>query len=228
MVTRPKSKRSEPEDDTLDLNRIVAYNFYRARKLRDWTQDEAAEELERFLGKRLPQSAISSIENAYQGKRQREFDAHEIMVFALAFDLPIVYFFLPRPEDQRKRLRDSSLEVGQLYQVILGREEALGPVYDRLRELGIREPDELERDVEYITGSRSEARELSYKERRKEFLLAMIDKHVDRLDKAADEMGRFFDHVRQVGVRGFLAETLMDDDFTYPPENRAKRSRPAK
>ena len=78
-----------------DLNEIVAYNFRAARELRGWTQEETARALEGLLGQRLPQASISAIERAYEGDRHREFDAHEILAFALAFDLPLVWFFLP-------------------------------------------------------------------------------------------------------------------------------------
>ena len=80
-----------------DLNEIVAYNFRAARELRGWTQDETARALEGLLGQRLPQASISAIERAYEGDRRREFDAHEILAFALAFDLPLIWFFLPHP-----------------------------------------------------------------------------------------------------------------------------------
>lgn len=81
------SKTSKaPEDPGADLNEIVAYNFRAARELRGWTQEEAARRLEGLLGQRLPQASISAIERAYDGDRRREFDAHELMAFALAFE----------------------------------------------------------------------------------------------------------------------------------------------
>jgi hypothetical protein len=33
-------------------------------------------------------------------------------------------------------------------------------------------------------------------------------------------VGRFFDHLRQVGIRGFIAEHTMDDDCTFSAKNR--------
>jgi hypothetical protein len=59
------------------------------------TQEETAQALEPLLGQRLPQASISAIERAYDGDRRREFDAQEILAFALAFDLPLIWFFLP-------------------------------------------------------------------------------------------------------------------------------------
>ena len=88
----------DPGEFTANLNEIVAYNFRRARELRGLTQDEAAQALERYLGQRLPQASISAIERAFGRERRREFDAQEILAFACAFDLPMLWFLLP-PEN---------------------------------------------------------------------------------------------------------------------------------
>lgn len=110
-----------------DLNEIVAYNLRRARELRGWTQEEAAAALEPLLGQRLPQASISAMERAYEGERRREFDAHELLAFALAFDLPLVWFLLPPPGDHRTLQRTSNT-VGELYGLVFGRTDQLGPV----------------------------------------------------------------------------------------------------
>lgn len=218
-----KSKKAPASPDrlpkTADLNEVVAFNFRAARELRGWTQEEAAARLEPLLGQRLPQASISAIERAYESDRRREFDAQELLAFALAFDLPLIWFLLPPPGD-RRRLRNTSSQVNELYGLVFGREDELGPVYDRLRQLGIDDPDERDSVMEAITGARSQARSRSYRERRKELLLALVDDHGDGLDRAADELGAFFDHLRQVGLRGFVAEHLGDDDFTYQPGHR--------
>ena len=46
-------------------------------------------------------------------------------------------------------------------------------------------------------------------------LLAILDEHGDSFDKHIDELGRIVDHLRQVGLRGFIAEHTGDEDFTY-------------
>ncbi|HTW10611.1 MAG TPA: helix-turn-helix transcriptional regulator [Acidimicrobiales bacterium] len=204
-----------------DLNEVVAYNFRAARELRGWTQEEAAQALEPLLGQRLPQASISAIERTYQGEHRREFDAHEILAFALAFDLPLVWFFLPPPKDHRT-LHHTTNTVSELYGLLLGRERQLGPVYDRLRQLGIDEPTEAARTVEAITGKPSPGRQASYSERRKQVLLALLDQYAEPVDNAAEEIGAFFDHLRQVGVRGLVAEQLDDADYVYQPEPAKK------
>ena len=146
-----------------------------------------------------------------------------ILAFALAFDLPLVWFFLPPPGDTR-RLYHTSNYMRELYGVVFGREDQLGPVYDRLRQLGIDEPDTAARTVEVLTGRPSPARQDSYRQRRKQMLLALLDQYSDCVDKAADELGAFFDHLRLVGVRGLVAEELSDADYLSPPPAEPARS----
>ncbi|MGH3650594.1 MAG: hypothetical protein ACRDU9_07770, partial [Acidimicrobiia bacterium] len=66
-------KQDEPESSEVNLNQVVAYNFRVARELRGWTQEEAADQLEPYLGMRLTQASISAIERAWDGDRNREF-----------------------------------------------------------------------------------------------------------------------------------------------------------
>ena len=206
--------RRPPPPDDVDLNQVVAYNVREARQLRGWTQEELADRLAPYLGQRLSQAGVSSIERAWDGERRREFDAHELLVFALVFDLPILWFLLPPLGDHRP-MRSTTRPVDELYGWLLGRPDQLEPLYQRLRQLGITDPTTAQRTVEAITGIASEAKQWSYRERRKELLLALLDQHADSLDNAVDELGRWIDHLRQVGIRGFIAEHTHDEDFTY-------------
>ena len=203
-----------PPPPDIDLNQVVAYNVREARQLRGWTQEELADRLEPYLGQRLTQAGVSSIERAWDGDRRREFDAHELLVFAMVFDLPILWFLLPPPGDHRV-MRSTTRPVDELYVWLLGRPQQLEPVYERLRQLGITDPSAAEETVEKITGVPSEAKQWSYRERRKELLLALLDQHADSLDNAVEELGHWIDHLRQVGIRGFIAEHTQDEDFTY-------------
>ena len=154
--------------------------------------------------------------------------AAAILAFALAFDLPLVWFFLPPPGDTR-RLYHTSSYVAELYGLVFGREDQLGPIYDRLRQLGIDDPAAAARTVEALTGRPSPARQDSYRQRRKQMLLALLDQYGDGVDRAADELGAFFDHLRLVGVRGLVAEELSDADYQYrpEPEGRPAKARPS-
>ena len=212
------SEMTEPQPpsaaDEIDLNQVVAFNLREARQLRGWTQEELADRLEPYLGQRLTQAGVSSMERAWDGERRREFDAHELLIFAMVFNLPILYFLLPPPGDHR-RLQATSAQVNELYGWLLGRSGQVEPVYERLRQLGITDPTAAEETVEKITGVTSAAGEWSYRERRKELLLAILDEHADAFDKNIDELGRIVDHLRQVGLRGFVAEHTNDEDFTF-------------
>jgi transcriptional regulator with XRE-family HTH domain len=203
-----------PPPQDIDLNQVVAYNIREARQLRGWTQEELADRLEPYLGQRLTQAGVSSIERAWDGERRREFDAHELLIFAMVFDLPILWFLLPPPGDHRV-MRSTTRPVDELYAWLLGQPRQLEPLYERLRQIGITDPTTAERTVEKITGIPGAAKQWSYRERRKDLLLALLDEHADSLDTAVEELGRMVDHLRQVGLRGFIAEHTGDEDFTY-------------
>src|SRR6266508_1348844 len=170
----PRRQPPPPRPPEVDLNQVVAYNVRAARELRNWTQDEFAERLEPYVGQRLTQASVSAIERAWDGERRREFDAHELLTFAMVFDLPIIWFLLPPPGDHRL-MRATTRPVDELYTWLLGRPDQLPPIYDRLRAVGIAEPSVADAAVEGIAGTPSTARQWSYRERRKELLLALLD-----------------------------------------------------
>ncbi|HEX3612874.1 MAG TPA: helix-turn-helix transcriptional regulator [Sporichthyaceae bacterium] len=215
-----------PPDPPVDLNEIVAYNFRRARELRGLTQDEAAIRLEPFLGQRLPQASISALERSWGGDKRREFDAQEILAFACGFDVPLVWFFLPPPGDAR-RLVGTSDQVNELYTLALGREDQLDDLYTRFRELGMSEPGAQDEALARVMGTPTRVTLQDYRHRRKELLLALLADYADRVDASADELGAFFDHLRQVGIRGLVAEQLNDPDYSVAPASTGRKA-PAK
>lgn len=73
----------------------MAYNVAKARLLRGWTQEQAAEALAPFLGTKLSAASFSAIERSVAGGRIREFTADEIVALARGFRLPIGWFFTP-------------------------------------------------------------------------------------------------------------------------------------
>jgi len=211
-VGMPRRAAAAVPDPTVNLNEVIAYNFRRARELRGLTQPEAAAALEPFLGQRLPQASISAIERSWGGDKRREFDAQEILAFACAFDLPLLWFFLPPPGDAR-RLQGTSGRVNELYRLALGREDQLADLSTRFRELGMAEPDAHDEAFAAVMGTPTRTVLNDYGRRRKELLLALLAEHGDGVDAAADEIGAFFDHLRQVGIRGLLAEKSNDADL---------------
>jgi transcriptional regulator with XRE-family HTH domain len=222
-VPRRRATPAPPPPDDVDLNQVVAYNVKAARELRGWTQDELADRLEPYLGQRLTQASVSAIERAWDGDRRREFDAHELLTFSMVFDLPILWFLLP-PVGDHRLMRNTTRPIDELYSYLLGRPDQLEPVYERLRALGHADPTAADDTVEKITGVPSTATQWSYRERRRELLLALLDEHGDRFDAAVDELGRMVDHLRQVGIRGFVAETTNDDSFAYRTDQTSRAS----
>ena len=101
MPRRARRQPEPPPPDDVDLNQVVAYNVRRARELRGWTQEELSARLERYLGQRLTQAGVSAVERAWDGERRREFDAHELLIFAMVFDLSMIWFLLPPKGDHR-------------------------------------------------------------------------------------------------------------------------------
>ncbi len=90
-----KGDRQAPLFWGMSPNQVVAYNLWQARQERGWTQAQAAEALEPYLGVRWTVAQVSAAERSVDGNRVRQFSADDIVAFAQAFRLPVTYFFLP-------------------------------------------------------------------------------------------------------------------------------------
>lgn len=216
---RSKKETLPPSAQSFNLNQIVAYNLRAARVMRGWSQGDLAERLEGASGRRVTTSTVSSLERTWDGERPRRFDVHEVILLAHVLDVPLLWFFLP-PPGFRGRLDDINISVLDLYVLVFGRNDQIEPMIERLREFGVHDPTPEDETVEKITGLPSCNRQRSYRERRRDFLLAVLDARSDDLERAADEIGDFFDHLRQVGLRGFIAEKTNDPIFALRPEYR--------
>ncbi len=79
-------------------NQIVAYNVAKARAIRGWTQEQAAEELAPYLGAKLSGASFSALErSAWNVNRIKQFSADDLLALSRGFDLPIGFFFVPPP-----------------------------------------------------------------------------------------------------------------------------------
>jgi transcriptional regulator with XRE-family HTH domain len=85
----------KPKPDDLTVHQVVAHNVYQARKLRGWTQEEAAAAISETLGRPITAAGLSAIEKTFTSRRQRVIDVAELTAFARAFGVPIAWFFLP-------------------------------------------------------------------------------------------------------------------------------------
>ncbi len=111
-------------------NQIVAHNLAKARLLRGWTQDQAADACAPYLGTRLSPASWSAIERSVDGTRIKVVSADELIAFARAFDLPVGFFLTPPSvwDDHVVATPDAGpdgLEPEDLFDVVIGTEENL-------------------------------------------------------------------------------------------------------
>ena len=78
-MTRISAKTAKVLPRTWSPNQVVAHNLTRARLLRGWTQDQAAEALAPYLGTRLSLASFSAIERSIAGTRVKQFTADELV-----------------------------------------------------------------------------------------------------------------------------------------------------
>jgi hypothetical protein len=126
-VPRKKRPTAQP---AWTPNQIVAHNMAKARLFRGWTQDQAAEACEPYLGTRLSPASWSALERSVDGGRIREITADELVAFARAFDLPIGFFLTPPSvwDNHVVATPDTGpegLEPIELFDVVIGTEENL-------------------------------------------------------------------------------------------------------
>jgi hypothetical protein len=77
------------------------------------TQEQVAAALEPLLGVRWKKQTYSMAEKADR-KRPRGFDASEIAAFAVVFDLPIAWFFMPPRVPRTRKDFEAGLPVEQM------------------------------------------------------------------------------------------------------------------
>jgi hypothetical protein len=140
----------------LTPNQVVAYNLHRARMLRGWLQEEAAEKLEPYLGVRWSKAVYSAAERSYvRSDRIRNFTADDIVAFAKAFQVPVTWFFVPPVPDDQGRIplisgpdleRGYGDTPGFLLELVFGppTEEAADELSARLTEVLRHTPPELQ------------------------------------------------------------------------------------
>lgn len=123
---------------TMTPNQIVAFNVAKARSLRGWTQEQAAEALAPYLGAKLSGASFSALErSAWTVDRIKQFSADDLLALSRGFDLPIGYFFTPPPPDLDAALHapdapSPGLDPIVILDAVLGRPENIGYWQDEL------------------------------------------------------------------------------------------------
>lgn len=202
----PQAKDVRSSDNRLDVNAVVSYNVKAIRERRGWTQQSVAEQLGRITGHQLPQASISAMERGFDGERRRRFDAHELYLLAVVFDVPIAYFFVPPPGTGFDELADTRRPVTELYATLLGREHQLAPLDERLAEIQIDNPEESDATLAAIFGAEVASRNWheSFRTWRKKRLLEIEREYGDRLDEVALFLKEFGTKIEMIGPRGYL------------------------
>jgi transcriptional regulator with XRE-family HTH domain len=118
-------------------NQIVALNVGRARALRGWTQEQAAEALAPYLGTKWSNASFSAVERSIRGTRVKQFSADELVALARGFDLPLGWFFLPPPpgEDAGLHAPDAGIngtDPRLLLDIVLGTDDNREPWHTAL------------------------------------------------------------------------------------------------
>lgn len=107
-------------------NQMVAYNLSRIRRERGLTQQETVELLAPFLRSRWSVASLSAAERSVDRKRIKEFDADELIALSRAFDLPLMFWFIPPPAGEGLGLATTGAG-----KPVLSRETLLDVVFGR-------------------------------------------------------------------------------------------------
>ena len=177
----------------LDANQIVAYNFRVARELRGWTQDHVAYLLAEYLGQQLPKASISAIERSIESDRRREFDAQELVAFALTFDLPIVWFLLPPPGADEYQLAGTHRSVLYLVRLLFGGDGELEDLRRRFADLTPWYAADPRAGEEVLEGASEFPENLTwthFERARQEALLALVDQEANEIEKLVSDLSR--------------------------------------
>lgn len=211
-----------PYSPTMDVNAVVSYNLRVIRERRGMTQLAVAQRLAAMTGHQLPQASISAMERGFDGERRRRFDAHELYLLSRVFDVPIAYFFLPPSEGGGTLLTDTNRPVEDLYMALLGTDEQLPDLDERLADINIKDPATVDRVLAGLFGAEAAANNWHdhFRTWRKKRLVELAKTYGDDLDQVAEVLGRFAEQIKVMGPQGYLqskAHRPGEEPFDPPP-----------
>lgn len=195
------SQPGDGADPVVDTNILVAANLRAIRRHRGLTQSQVADRLAELTGRRLPDASISQMESGgYPSGRRRRFDAHDLVLLGQVLDVPVVYFFLPRPtaDDAHERLRG-----------LLGTSDNLDLVDQRLTALASSTTGDAVATLAALdgaTGSQHRPDTVRYHQWRRQRLEAIEYAMRDRADELADILSNLATAIWQAGPDGFLSD----------------------
>ncbi len=127
-----------------DANAVVAHNLGLIRERRGWSTAQVLERITRHAvagGQDVSEPALSRLGRLLEAKGRRRFDAHELYLLSVGFDVPIAYFFLPPASRGGEPLADTGRPTVELYGALLGRPAQLVDLDERLREVDVATPE---------------------------------------------------------------------------------------
>ena len=204
-MVRPRKRQAESSPPQaspgLDVNAVVSYNVKAIRERRRMTQQAVADRLAELTGHQLPQASISAMERGFDGERRRRFDAHELYLLSVVFDVPIAYFFIPPPGTGVAELADTRRPIAELWRSLLGTDSQLDAVDARLAEIKINDPDASDQVLADIFGPENAANNWHphFRTWRKQRLREIEVEYGDRLDEVAEFLADFAFKIKALG-----------------------------
>ena len=194
------------DDEGIDVNAVVSYNLRAIRERRGLTQQAVADALARLTGHRLPQASISAMERGFDGERRRRFDAHELYLLSLVFDVPIAYFFLPPATGPYQQLADTHRPTTELYRALIGTDRQLEVLDDRLSEIQVNNPDAADEALAAIAGPDRAVGNWHehYRTWRADRIREIERRYGNQLTEIAEVLGRFANDIAALGPTGYL------------------------
>lgn len=132
-----------PDPPTWTPNQVVAGNLNRLRLRRGLTQAETAMKLSLVAGKEWTEAMVAHAERSVTGNRVREFTADDLVTFARAFDVPVLYFLTPPPTGLWVHVPGSRIDTLTMLEAVLGRPDNLSEWETLLDEWSFTPNDEL-------------------------------------------------------------------------------------
>ena len=207
---RKKPDAAPAEEHTtpgIDVNAVVSYNLRWIRERLGWTQEEVALNLARYTDHKLPQASISAMERGFDGDRRRRFDAHELYLLSEVFGVPIAFWFIPPPGNDRSEIADTARPLPELYKALLGTDDAqLKMLDERLAESGLTDPAQADATAAAIFGEDFAVNNWHshFRTWRKQRLVEVERRYHDRLDEVADFLSEFAAELKALGPWQYL------------------------
>lgn len=204
-------------------NQVVAHNVVRARTLRGWTQEQAADQLAPYLGSRLSHASFSAIERSVATTRVKQFSADDLVALSRAFGVPLGWWFTP-PAEGAMYTPDHAhhgIDFAELVDLVLGTAETQPAWADALNRWAAQRADTVATDQQSPTVT-SRASELADLQAR-----ALVRERFGDFGEARDVLRRLADLLDQIDneTGNATAPPKLDRDRAGQPRARRKGPR---